>query len=99
MIEEERELRAWIQRNKMHFIFGHYTPIEVGMLARMVDFDPMLVYRVLSHWEHALAGTEIKKQENKDWNKFLVAARIKHDLTDQWTDLAKQLNWGTDWER
>lgn len=54
---EEKEFRDWIKRNRQHFIEGEYTPGEIGMLARLVGFDPMLIYRELSSFNDAINGT------------------------------------------
>lgn len=97
-MDEEAEFRGWVYKNRMHFIFGQYSPVEVGALARLVGFDVGVICRVLSRFEEALAGVDhAKKRQNKQWNAFLVAVQQKVDLTDQWQALGAQLLHGADW--
>jgi len=56
---EEAQFRDWMRLNRDHFLDGNYTPDDVGILARLVGFSAVLVYRELSNFRDALFDTNI----------------------------------------
>lgn len=98
---EEQELRAWLRLNRNHFLLGDYGPDEVAWFARMNDFSPILICKILSHFNDALGGTNFDNRINMHvTNETNTIEHLsgKVDLSEQWYALSCKLNYDMDFD-
>lgn len=103
IILTEDDLTAWIIKNRMLFLFNrqHYTPDYVVYLARLIGFDPLMVYKRFSDFEHALALTNVDLASAKKAMRTVRAIERIHNpvnLEDSWEALAERLITGRDFD-
>lgn len=93
-------LNRWLAKNRLHFKFNNYTPDEVTYLAMLDGHNHQLVYKVLSHFDDALAGTSIDRRARAKaaWFQSEVLIPSCLDLDEQWNRLGRYLEDGVEFE-
>lgn len=86
---DEKEFRDWMKKNRDHFKEGDYSAEEVGYFAGMNGFDPVLIYRELSHFQDALNGSYIDNRAALKMFQFDGAVETFRKMSEDLIQKAK----------